>query len=97
MLSITDLNFANGVYDTATNSKVNGFETMIMQSSANADMVIADFEEAIAKGYDPNRVIDQILTNRGLKESDFTDSDIKRINRRVEAIYKLMNEYKKRY
>ena len=36
----------------------------------------------------------KVLANRGLKESDFTDSDIKRINRRVEAIYRLMRNGK---
>lgn len=95
MLSITDINFANGAFGGGGGApRINGMEVMIMQSSENADKVIADFEEAIAKGYDPNKVIDQILTNRGLKESDFTDSDIKRINRRVEAIYRLIKNGK---
>lgn len=65
----------------------NGFMNQIMQSSSDADLLIKDFENAIKAGYDPNDVKDSILKQRGIKESDLTDSDIARINRRVEKIY----------
>lgn len=66
----------------------NGFMNQIMQSSSDADLIIRDFEAAIEAGYNPNDVKEQILNNRGIKESDLTDMDINRINRRVENIYK---------
>ena len=90
--AINGLSFSKGVY---YNNEINGIQTFIMQSAENADNVIADFEEAIAKGYNPNSVIDIILSNRGLTEEDFTNSDIKRINKRVEAIYRLINKNKR--
>ena len=45
----------------------------------------------IAAGMDPNQVIDKVLKDRHYSESDFTDVDINRINRKVEAIYKAVN------
>ena len=92
--AIDGLSFAEGVYH---NDMVNGMQAFIMQSGINADNVIADFEEAIARGLDPNSIIDAVLSNRGLTEADFTDSDIKRINKRVEAIYRLMKNNSRRY
>lgn len=89
--AIDGITWEKGAYINNSNS-FNGVQGMIMQSSENADNVIADFEEAIAKGYNPNFIIDQILENRGLTEADFTDSDILRINRKVESIYKMMNQ-----
>lgn len=65
----------------------NGFMNQIMQSSSDADLLIRDFENAIKAGYNPNDVKDNILKQRGIKESDLTDSDIARINRRVEKLY----------
>lgn len=90
--TINGLSFAEGAY---YGDKINGTQCFIMQSAENADKVIADFEEGIARGLDPNSIIDTVLANRGLTEKDFTDSDINRINKRVEAIYRLMKN--KRY
>lgn len=69
---------------------VNGRDVMIMQSSANADLVIKEFEKVMAENMDPNAVIRKVLDDHNLSESDFTDNDIARINRRIEAIYKSM-------
>lgn len=94
MFSVTNINFANGVY--APNGKINGAEVMIMESSMKADNVIHDFEQALAAGMDPNQVIDKVLKDRHYSESDFTDVDINRINRKVEAIYKAVNNNERR-
>lgn len=71
-----------------TNGKFNGMQAMIMQSQSNLDMVLKDFEAAIAAGLNPNDVKDEILAKRNLKESDFTSFDIATLNRKVEQIYK---------
>lgn len=94
MFNIANINFSNGVY--ASNGKINGAEVMIMESNAKAENVINDFEQAIAAGMNPNLVIDKVLQNRHYSESDFTDMDIKRINRKVEAIYKAVNNNERR-
>lgn len=96
MFSLSELSFGqptSAYKDYLDNhlNKLNGMSLMIMQSAENADKVISDFEEAIARGLNPNSVIDDVLAKRGLSESDFTDEDILRINRRVEAIYRTMN------
>lgn len=94
MLNISNINFANGVY--ASNGKINGIEVMIMESSAKADNVIHDFEQTLVAGMDPNQVIDKVLQDRNYSESDFTDMDINRINRKIEAIYKAVNNNERR-
>ena len=71
-----------------TNGKFNGMQAMIMQSQSNLDIVLKDFEAAIAAGLNPNDVKDEILAKRNLKESDFTSFDIATLNRKVEQIYK---------
>lgn len=98
MITLHGLNTIDGItwekgafFDNHINT-FNGMQGMIMQSAENADNVIADFEEAIAKGYNPNLIINQILANRGLTEADFTESDILRINRKVESVYRTMQK-----
>ena len=94
MFNISNINFTNGVY--GLNGRVNGTEVMIMESSAKADNVIRDFEQALFAGMDPNQVIDEVLKNRHYSESDFTDMDINRINRKVESIYKTVNNERRK-
>ena len=94
MFNISNINFTNGVY--GLNGRVNGTEVMIMESSAKADNVIRDFEQALSAGMDPNQVIDEVLKNRHYSESDFTDMDINRINRKVESIYKTVNNERRK-
>lgn len=93
MFSVGGINFANGVYH---NGLVNGAEVHIMQSSQNADDLISDFEAVFRAGMDPNNVIGQIMHDRHLTEADFTDMDIARVNRKIEAIYKAKNQTDKR-
>lgn len=94
MFSVGGINFSNGVY---YNGKVNGAEVMIMQSSQNADTVISDFEAAFRAGMDPNNVIEKIMRDRNLSNSDFTDNDIARVNRKIEAIYNAENNMDRGY
>jgi len=94
MFNISNINFTNGVY--GLNGRINGTEVMIMESSAKADNVIRDFEQALSAGMDPNQVIDEVLKNRHYSESDFTDMDINRINRKVESIYKTVNNERRK-
>ena len=60
---------------------------LAMQSQQNVDILIKDFEQAIAAGYNPNVVIEQVFRNRGINENDLTDSDKRRLERKVEQIY----------
>lgn len=89
MFSITKVDFSNGAYDPY--NRLNGMETMILESSHKADNVIKDFEKMLEAGMDPNQVIDKVLQDRHYSEHDFTNMDINRINRKVEAIYKSVN------
>ena len=92
MFSVSGINFANGVYH---NGRVNGAEVAILQSSENADNVISDFEKAFMAGMDPNMVIRKVLDDRHLTNEDFTDSDIVRVNRKIESIYNAKNREKR--
>ena len=85
MFSVGDINFANGVY--GSNGKINGMETMIMESNSKAETVINDFEKTYRAGMDFNYVLDQIMRNRGFDRRDFTCSDIKRIEKRIHEVY----------
>ena len=89
MFSVSHINFANGVYGPG--NQVNGLEVYIMDSSAKADKVISDFEKKLTPGMDPNVLVDQIMRDNHISDRDFTDSDVNRINRRIEAIYKSVN------
>ena len=93
MYSIGGINFGNGVYH---NGMINGAEVHIMQSSENADNVIESFEKAFRAGMDPNQVINQVLQQKNLNNSDFTELDIARINRKIEAIYNARNNNNKK-
>lgn len=76
-----------GIYD----GRLNGIDTMIMDSAQNADNVINDFEKAFAAGMNPNNLLTEILDDRNLTIEDFTDQDIQRVNRKVEQIYKTVD------
>lgn len=66
-------------------------DAYVVSSSSNADNVINDFEKAFTAGMNPNHVLQDILEKRNLTVNDFTDDDIMRVNRRVEAIYKTVD------
>ena len=79
-----------------TSYGLNGQDVMFMQSSANADLVIREFQKVMSENLDPNTVIQKILEDNNLSESDFTSNDISRINRKIEAIYKTMQNNTRR-
>lgn len=91
MFDIGGINFANGVYH---NGMINGAEVAIMESSEKADKIISDFEKQFRAGTDPNFTLRKIMDDRNYRDSDFTDMDIVRINRKVEEIYKAVNRQK---
>ena len=70
----------------------NGFMNQIMQSQQDTDMLIKDFEEAIAAGYNPNDIRDEIFAKRNVSESDLTYNDKQRLIRKVEAAWKTAQE-----
>lgn len=89
--AIDGIEFSHGAYygEQLNNQwKVNGAQVAIMQSEENADHVIEDFEKAFNAGLNPNDVLREVMTSRNLTEHDFTDTDIERINRKVEKIYR---------
>lgn len=90
MFDIRQVNFANGVY--GNNGRVNGLEVMAMQNAETADKVINDFEEIIKVELSPYAALDQAFERNNVTESDFTDFDLQRINRKVNAIYKSATE-----
>lgn len=92
MFSIGEINFANGSY--ASRNLINGAENMIMESAEKVDNVISDFEKAFQAGMDPNNVLNQILIERNYYKSDFLDSDIKKITRKVESIINNNRSYR---
>ena len=85
MFSVTDINFANGVY--GSNGNINGAEVFLLQSAENAENVINDFEKAFHNGLNPYTTFEEILASRRLSASDFTSSDMRKVERRVEEIY----------
>lgn len=90
MFDIHQVNFANGVY--GNNGRVNGLEVMAMQNAETADKVINDFEEIIKVELSPYAALDQAFERNNVTENDFTDFDLQRINRKVNAIYKSATE-----
>lgn len=90
MFDIRQVNFANGVY--GNNGRVNGLEAMAMQSAEDADKVIEDFAEIIKVELSPYAALDQAFERNNVTENDFTDFDLERIKRKVNAIYKSARE-----
>lgn len=86
MFNIGQINFANGVY--GNNGKINGMEVMIMESAETADKVINDFEEILKVELSPYAALDAAFEKNHVTENDFTDFDLERINKKVNAIYK---------
>lgn len=65
----------------------------ILQSHENLQKVLPDFQAAIDAGYDPNLVKDQIFAKYHITDSDFMDSDARKLIRQVEAMYKKKHGY----
>lgn len=86
MFDIGQLNFANGVY--GKNGKVNGMEVMIMDEAEKEDKIVNDFEQILKSEMSPYAALDQAFTANNVSQDDFTDSQLDKISRRVNAIYK---------
>lgn len=84
MFSVCGINFQSGAY---YNGKMNGAQAMIMQSQEYTDKLIEQFGVAIAAGYNPNDVIDDVFNKVGCSDSDLTNSDKQRLMRTVEKMY----------
>ncbi len=84
MLAISG-DFSHGTF---YGNKINGMQTAVMQSAENANKVINDFDKYFLAGLDPNVVIQKVMDINNFSEADFTDSDISRINKKIESIYK---------
>ena len=70
----------------------NGFMNQIMQSQQDTDTLIQDFEAAIAAGYNPNDIKQQIFEARGMSEDDLTYNDKQRLIKKIEAAWKSHEE-----
>lgn len=74
----------NPYYD----GRLNGVDLAIMESQQNADRLISCFEQAIRAGYNPNDVANRIYKETGIMPEDLTAFDRKRVERKVEEVYK---------
>lgn len=72
-------------------NNLNGMQAMAMQSQVDTDAVIASFEEYINAGFPAAIALAQAFTVNKVSESNLTDFDKERINRKVEALYKNKN------
>lgn len=86
MFDIKQIDFSNGVY--TNDGRINGIEVMIMDFDEKADKVVKDFEEIMKNELSPYVALDQAFTRNNVTEDDFTDFDLERINKKVNAIYK---------
>lgn len=78
--------FSHGVFDTK--GKINGFQTMVMNSQQLTDKLIREFKKEIDAGGDPNEVRDLVFERCNASETDLLDSDARRLIREVENYYK---------
>ena len=86
MFDIRQLNFANGVYNK--DGKINGMEVMIMDEAEKEDKIVNDFEQILKSEMSPYAALDQAFAANNVSQDDFTDSQLDKISRRVNAIYK---------
>lgn len=86
MFDIRQIDFSNGIY--TNDGRINGIEAMIMDSDEKADKIVKDFEEIMKNELSPYAALDQAFARNNVTEDDFTDFDLERINRKVNAIYK---------
>lgn len=86
MFDFGQINFANGVYNN--NGKINGLEVMIMDDAEREDRIVNDFEEILKNEMSPYAALDQAFERNNLSQDDLSNSELDRISRRVNAIYK---------
>ena len=64
------------------------FQMYLQQSETYLDKLVKEFIIVIKAGGDPNDYIDEVFEKVGCKQSDLSDLDVKRLERRVEAAYR---------
>lgn len=69
----------------------------MMNSSQDADKVIALFESAIAQGYHPEAVEQEVYDQAGVDPADLTDFDKRRILLKVNEAYESMMNSGRRF
>ena len=69
----------------------------VMNSSEKTDKVIALFESAIAQGYCPELVEQEIYKQAKVNPADFTYADKERISRRVNEVWASKNNTRRNF
>lgn len=64
------------------------FQMYLQQSETYLDKLVKEFIVVIKAGGDPNDYIDEVFEKVGCRQSDLSDFDVKRLERRVEAAYR---------
>ena len=84
-------NFFKSPVQSLSDSYVNGMDAMIMQSSEDADKVIAMFDSAIQQGYHPEVVEQDIYEQLNINPDNLTDFDKVRISHAVNKLWSEAN------
>lgn len=84
-------NFFKNPIQSLSDSYVNGMDAMIMQSSEDADKVIAMFDSAIQQGFHPEAVEQDIYEQLNINPADLTDYDKVRISHAVNKLWSEAN------
>ena len=90
MFNVNPISFESG-------QPQNGYQTFVMQSAENTDQVIKDFEANIGPGVNPNVLLKNIMDYYQYTSADFTDTDMEKINRKVEKIANASANYREYY
>ena len=64
------------------------FKMYLQQSEIYLDKLVKEFIIVIKAGGTPNDYIDEVFEKVGCRQSDLSDLDVKRLERRVEAAYR---------
>jgi len=83
--------FFRSPVQSLSDSYVNGMDAMIMQSSEDADKVIAMFDSAIQQGYHPEVVEQDIYEQLNINPDNLTDFDKVRISHAVNKLWSEAN------
>lgn len=70
----------------------NGFTTYVMQSQQVTDQVIEDFEQYVRMGAEPVGALSAALINNDIELNEIALTDIERIRKKVEEVYKAKGE-----
>ena len=83
--------FFRSPVQSLSDSYVNGMDAMIMQSSEDADKVIAMFDSAIQQGFHPEVVEQDIYEQLNINPDNLTDFDKVRISHAVNKLWSEAN------